>query len=100
MLRRRRTLPSMEHAYERLLAHVCDVVLEQDGDWEAVRAVLAAEYVGEQLEDALTLAVAPMVIYTEDDPGMGPKAVRGMRDRRRRLVPTLPARPWGWRATG
>jgi hypothetical protein len=83
---------------ERLLGFLCDVVLEQGGDWDATEAVLRDQFTGTDLEIAYGFATVLLIAYAE--PG-GPAFLRGMRDRRRRLVPADPARHrWGWKATG
>jgi hypothetical protein len=77
----------LEHL-DRILARVCDIIDTQAGDWGAVEDALAAEFTDEELENAVTYAVTCLIVYAE--PG-GPEFLRGMRDRRRRLVPALPA---------
>lgn len=108
MRKDRRTLPSMDPEVERLMALVCDVVLEQDGDLDAVLAILARELSGTELlvpdnnplAVATILAVGAVAFYTE--PKLGPQIVRAKRDRLRRLVPVDPSRRrWNrWGATG
>jgi len=73
---------------DRILARVCDIIDQQAGDWDATEAAILAEFTGEELENAYTYATAYLIVYAE--PG-GPAFVRGMRDRRRRLVPAQPA---------
>jgi hypothetical protein len=99
MRRRPSTLDPMTHdPTERLLAFLCDVVLEQGGDWEGTEAVLRERFAGDDLEIAYGFATVLLIEYAE--PG-GPAFLRGMRDRRRRLVPADPPRHrWGWKATG
>jgi hypothetical protein len=83
---------------DRILAGVCDVVDTQGGDWDATEAVLRDRFTGNELEMALGYAMTLLIVYAE--PG-GPAMVRGMRDRRRRLVPVDPApRRWPFRAVG
>jgi len=81
---------------ERIVAQVCDVVDAQGGDWDATQAVLLDTYVGEELVHALTYAAGFLLVYAEPD---GPAFLRGMRDRRRRLVPPMQRRGW-LRSTG
>jgi hypothetical protein len=107
MRRHPRTLVPMDEDLERLLADVADVVLEQGGDWDATFAALRRRLEGTDLlvEDndlAKGQLLAIMLLNEYEEPGMGPKAVRARRDRRRRLVPITPGqrRGWGWRATG
>ena len=90
MFRRRRTLDPMDlDQLDRILAHVCDVIDEQAGGWDATEAALRREFTGEEeLEMAADYALTLLIVYAE--PG-GPAFLRGMRDRRRRLVPALPA---------
>lgn len=89
MRRRRATLPRMDRAeLDRILAFVCDAIDRHAGDWDATEAALLAEYAGEELEHAYAYAATLLHVYA--DPG-GPEWIRGMRDRRRRLVPALPA---------
>lgn len=89
MLRRRRTLTRMDlEQLDRILAFVCDVIDRTAGNWDATEAALRRQYDGEALEHALTYATGYLIVYAE--PG-GPAFVRGMRDRRRRLVPAAPA---------
>ena len=88
---RRRTLDFMDLTLEqldRILADVCHAIDAHAGDWDATEATLRRAFTGEELEHALTYAVTCLIVYAE--PG-GPAFVRGMRDRRRRLVPALPA---------
>lgn len=87
MFRRRATLASMDR--DRLIALVCDIALEQGGDWDATGRVLRERLDGDDLEQAEQLALWVLANYEE--PGLGPDVVRAMRDRRRRLVPALPA---------
>jgi hypothetical protein len=87
MVGRRRTLASMNR--DRLIARICDIVLEQGGDWDATGRVLGNEFTGDDLEQAEQLALWVLANYEE--PGLGPDVVRMMRDRRRRLVPVQPA---------
>lgn len=91
------TLPGMD--LDRILAFVCDTIDAQGGDWDATEAVIRREYADEELEHAYAYATTLLIVYEE--PG-GPAFVRGMRDRRRRLVPVTPGgrRGWHWRATG
>jgi hypothetical protein len=70
------------------LARVCDVIDQQVGDWDATEAAIRREYDGDELDNAYVYATAYLIVYAE--PG-GPEFLRGMRDRRRRLVPALPA---------
>src|SRR4029453_4031999 len=97
---RRATLAGMSLAHlDRILAFVCDVVDAQTGAWAATEALLRRGFVGEDLDHALTYATGYLIAYAE--PG-GPEFIRGMRDRRRRLIPAEPGRR-GWargRATG
>jgi len=89
MRRRRATLASMDLAeLDRILADVCHAIDAHAGDWDATEATLRRAFTGEELEHALTYAVTCLIVYAE--PG-GPAFIRGMRDRRRRLVPALPA---------
>jgi hypothetical protein len=89
MLRRRITLRPMDLAeLDRILARVCDVIDQQAGNWDATETALRREFIGDELDNALTYAVTCLIVYAE--PG-GPEFIRGMRDRRRRLVPALPA---------
>ena len=99
MRRGRRTLAGMDPAQlDRIRVHVLDAIVEQGGDWGAVEAIIRHEYFGDALEIAYGYADAYLHAYTE--PG-GPAFLRGMRDRRRRLIPAQPAgRRWGWKATG
>ena len=95
MRRQRRTLPRMD--LDRMVAEVCDLIDREGGDWEAVEAAFDERWPDEN-ELAMALTLAFFEVYRE--PG-GPAMIRGMRDRRRRLVPVQPARPrWPWRATG
>jgi hypothetical protein len=83
---------------ERMLGFLCDVVLEQGGDWTAVEVILRRELDGDDLQLALGYSIVLLIQYTE--PG-GIEFLRGMRDRRRRLVPVDPApRRWPFRAVG
>lgn len=100
MFRRRATLNRMDlEQLDRILAFVCDTIDRTGGDWDATEAAIRREYrTDEELEQALdAYATTLLIVYAE--PG-GPAFVRGMRDRRRRLVPALPAgapgRGW-WR---
>jgi hypothetical protein len=100
MPQRPSTLSPMAHdPTERLLGFLCDVVLEQGGDWEGTEQVLRDQFTGTDLEIAYGFATVLLIEYAE--PG-GPAFLRGMRDRRRRLVPAAPSgsrwRPF--RATG
>jgi len=89
MFRRRATLPHMDLADEaRMLAFICDVIDQTAGDWDATEDALLREYSGEDLDQARVYGMTLLIVYAE--PG-GPEFVRGMRDRRRRLVPALPA---------
>lgn len=91
MFRRRATLPGMDRAsIDRILAFVCDVIDRHAGDWDAIEAALLTEYAGDEeaLEHAYAYAATLPHVY--GDPG-GPAFIRGMRDRRRRLVPAAPA---------
>jgi len=91
MFRRRATLASMDldlDQLDRILARVCDIIDQQAGDWGATEAALVREFTGEELENAVAYATTCLIVYAE--PG-GPEFLRGMRDRRRRLVPALPA---------
>lgn len=101
MRNHRRTLSPMDlDQLDRILADVCDVIDAQGGDWDATEAVLLERFTGEALDNAYVYATAYLIAYGE--PG-GPEFVRGMRDRRRRLVPTIPRggqRRWPWQATG
>jgi hypothetical protein len=83
---------------DRLIALVCDVALEQGGDWDAVGRVLAERLDGDDLEQAEWIAA--WVLGNYEEPGLGPAVVRQMRDRRRRLVPALPAGAPGRRLFG
>jgi hypothetical protein len=74
---------------DRLIALVCDVALEQGGDWDAVGRVLAERLDADDLEQAEWIAA--WVLGNYEEPGLGPAVVRAMRDRRRRLVPAQPA---------
>lgn len=74
-------------AKERLLRETCTLVLDQGGDAEAVEAILEDRYSGDDLEDALMMALVPL--YAWEAPG-GPAFVRGMRDD---LPEPEPARP-------
>ncbi len=85
---RRRAYPDRMDR-DRLIADICDVVLEQGGDINATYRVLAERLTGDDLEQAERLADWVLANYRE--PGLGPDVVRGMRDRRRRLVPAQPA---------
>lgn len=98
MTRRRATLPRMD--LERILAKVCDVIDTQGGDWDATEAALRATFDGEELRMALDTYAATL-LWVYEEPG-GPAFLRGMRDRRRRLVSPDPVpRGWGrFRATG
>jgi hypothetical protein len=96
----RATLDPMDPGQlDRILAGVCDIILEQGGDWDATEAVIRREFTGEELSMALdTYAATLLWVYAE--PG-GPALLRGMRDRLRRLVPVDPApRRWPFRAVG
>ena len=74
---------------DRILARVCDVIDTEAGDWDATKAALEREFTGdEELNMAADYSLTLLIVYAE--PG-GPAFVRGMRDRRRRLVPALPA---------
>ena len=87
----RRTLDPMDldlDQLDRILARVCDVIDEQAGGWDATEAALRREFTGEELEQAADYALTLLIVYAE--PG-GPEFLRGMRDRRRRLVPAQPA---------
>ena len=98
MRNHRATLDRMD--LQRLLAFVCDVIDQQGGDWDAVEAVLRRELTDDdELRMALdTYAATLLWVYAE--PG-GPALLRGMRDRRRRLVPADPApRRWPWKVAG
>jgi hypothetical protein len=97
MPRHRRTLDPMD--LDRIRAGVCDIILEQGGDWDATEAVIRRQYSGEELSMALdTYAATLLWVYAE--PG-GPALLRGMRDRLRRLVPVEPrGRRWPFRAVG
>jgi hypothetical protein len=90
MRRRRATLPGMDLAeLDRILARVCDIIDQTAGDWDATRAALEREFPGEEeFENALAYAIGYLIAYAE--PG-GPAFIRGMRDRRRRLIPAQPA---------
>lgn len=94
----RATLPRMD--LDRLLARVCDVIDAQGGDWDATEAVLRQELSGAELTMALDTYAATL-LWVYEEPG-GPAFIRGMRDRRRRLVPAQPVgrRGWRWKATG
>jgi len=83
---------------DRLIAYICDVALEQGGQVAETMAVLRNQLTGEDLEDAELLAV--WVIGNYQEPGLGPEVVRGMRDRRRRLVPAQPMASGRWRGWG
>lgn len=96
MFRRRRTLTIMEQ--DRLIAYICDVALEQSGQATETMAVLRNQLDDEDLEKAELLAV--WVIGNYQEPGLGPEVVRGMRDRRRRLVPAQPMTSGRWRGWG
>lgn len=87
---RRRTLRGMDlEQLDRILAFVCDTIDRTGGDWDATEAAILERYTGEEeLATAENAAVAYLILYAE--PG-GPAMVRGMRDRRRGLVPALPA---------
>jgi hypothetical protein len=100
MPRSRATLDPMDPGQlDRILAGVCDIILEQGGDWDATEAVIRRQFTGEELSMALdTYAATLLWVYAE--PG-GPALLRGMRDRLRRLVPAEPAgRRWQFRAVG
>jgi hypothetical protein len=100
MPRHRATLDPMDPGQiDRILAGVCDNILEQGGDWDATEAVVRRQFTGEELSMALdTYAATLLWVYAE--PG-GPALLRGMRDRLRRLVPVEPAgRRWPWRVAG
>ena len=94
MRRRRATLDPMDldpmdlDQLDRILARVCDVIDTEAGDWGATKAALEREYSGEDLDMAADYSLTLLIVYAE--PG-GPAFVRGMRDRRRRLVPAQPA---------
>jgi hypothetical protein len=89
MRRRRATLRPMDlDQLDRILARVCDIIDQQAGDWDATEATLRREFTGDELDNALTYATTCLIVYAEPD---GPEFIRGMRDRRRRLVPALPA---------
>src|SRR6266508_4551524 len=92
MRRRRATLRRMGLTLEeldRILAFVCDVIDRTAGDWDATEAAIREAYrTDEELDNAYTYATAYLIVYAE--PG-GPEFLRGMRDRRRWLVPPLPA---------
>jgi hypothetical protein len=85
---------------ERLIAWVCDVALDQGGDWDGTFAEIRRDLTGEDLEQAELLAL--WILGNYEEPGLGPQVVRDMRDRRRRLIPVQPVqrRGWPWRATG
>jgi len=74
---------------DRLIALVCDVALDQGGDWDAVGRVLTERLDGDDLEQAEWISA--WVLGNYEEPGLGPPVVRAMRDRRRRLVPAQPA---------
>jgi hypothetical protein len=100
MSNRRATLDPMDPGQiDRILAGVCDIILEQGGDWDATEAVVRRQFTGEELSMALdTYAATLLWVYAE--PG-GPALLRGMRDRLRRLVPVEPTHRRGWlRSTG
>ena len=87
----RRTLDPMDldlDQLDRILARVCDVIDTEAGDWGATKAALEREYSGEDLDMAADYSLTLLIVYAE--PG-GPAFLRGMRDRRRRLVPAQPA---------
>lgn len=89
MRNHRATLPHMglEHL-DRILAFVCDVIDREAGDWDATEAALRRQFTDEDLDQAFAYGMTLLIVYAE--PG-GPAFVRGMRDRRRRLVPAQPA---------
>lgn len=91
---RRRTLGSMD--LQRILADVLDVIVEHDGDDDAIEAILRGRYSGDELAMALdTYAAALVWVYQE--PG-GPAFLRGMRDRWRAAEPEpAPSRRRRWR---
>jgi hypothetical protein len=65
-------------AQDRLLAEVCDLVLDQGGVWSSVEGRLRERYPdNDDLEDALMMALVPL--YAWRAPG-GPAFVRQMRD--------------------
>lgn len=89
MSRRRATLKPMDLEQEaRMVASICDFILLSGGDDDATLAALHRAYDGEELDEAMVFGLVLLVIYEE--PG-GPAFLRGMRDRRRRLVPAQPA---------
>jgi hypothetical protein len=74
---------------DRILAFVCDVIDRTAGDWDATDAAIRQAYrTDEELDNAYAYATSYLIAYAE--PG-GPAFVRGMRDRRRRLIPAQPA---------
>jgi len=95
MSRRRRTLRPMDR--DRILATVCDTIDAQGGDWDATEAAIRERYEGEELEQAYLYATAYLIAYAE--PG-GPEFIRGMRDRRRLLVPAQPMTSGRWKGWG
>lgn len=74
-------------AQRRLAREMCDIILDQGGDWQAVPAVLEERYDGDTLEYAVEIATGLMFAYRA--PG-GPAFLRGMRDA---LPEPEPARP-------
>ena len=91
---RRATLPRMD--LDRMVADVCDLIdREGGGGWVAVEAAFDERWPDEN-ELAMALTLAFFEVYRE--PG-GPAMIRGMRDRRRRLVPPVQRRGW-LRSTG
>lgn len=71
-----------------MFAFVCDVIDRTAGSWDATEVALRDRYAGEDLDQAMAYGMTLLIAYAE--PG-GPAFVRGMRDRRRRLVPAQPA---------
>lgn len=89
MRQRRATLPGMDlERQDRIIAFVCDAIDRHAGDWDATEADLLRAYTGDELEYARAYGIAYLIAYAEPS---GPAFVRGMRDRRRRLVPAQPA---------
>lgn len=87
----RRTLAGMDLDYPaqlRLAREVRDVIIDQGGIWPAVEAALGRRWSGDDLEDALMVAVGLMFAYRA--PG-GPEFF--VRWREREPAEPEPARP-------
>jgi len=67
---------------DRLIALVCDVALDQGGDWDAVGRVLDERLDDDDLEQAEWIAA--WVLGNYEEPGLGPEVVRALRRCRRR----------------